>query len=54
MLAGEIVNEPEAAFHFGKPFGVEVERFGHGSQGGARLRHIDCRGIDEVEHFLRA
>ena len=54
MLAGEIVNGPEAALHLEEPLGVEVERLRHGAERGARLGCVDRRGFDQIQDFVGA
>ena len=54
MLAGEVVDCPEAAFHLLELLGVEVEPFRQGSQCTDRLGQVDGRGLDQLENLVRA
>ena len=54
MLAGEIVDGPEAVFDLGEPSGVEVDPLRDAAQGGGRLGHVDRRGLDQAEDLAGA
>ena len=54
MLAGEVMNCPEAALHLLELLGVQVEPFRQGSKCTARLGQVDGRGVDQFENLVRA
>ena len=54
MLAGEIMNGPQAALHRQELLGVRVQRLSQGSQRRARLGHVDGSRLDQLHDLAAA